>query len=332
MDRFDVTVAVCTWNRAQSLGRTLHGLRALRIPPGLTWEVLVVNNNCTDATDSVIAAFAGPLPIRGLHEPRQGLSHARNRAVAEARGDYILWTDDDAVPEPGWLSAYADAFRTWPEAAVFGGPIMPDFEDGPPDWLAAALDSGRIADAYARRDLGPAPAPLSAEGNLVPYGANYAIRTAEQRTFPYDHRLGFHGHDMVNGEETAVVTAILGAGFEGRWVPGARVRHVIPKARQTAAYLRDYFVGAGRTAVRRAALADPASVPTAPRGLLRQALVSRLAYYFTRATAAPGVWCVALDRAASDRGRLMEYRALARVAGEDARTRHRADKAEGCAG
>ena len=124
-----VTVAICTLNRAESLRRTLDSLVAMHLLTGFSWEVLVVNNNCTDHTDDVIKDFTDRLPVRRLFEPQQGQSRARNCAIDAAKGDYIVWTDDDVVVDPGWLIAYVDAFRRWPNAAVFGGrslePLQP---------------------------------------------------------------------------------------------------------------------------------------------------------------------------------------------------------------
>src|SRR5690349_14130582 len=100
-----ITVAICSLNRAESLRRTLTSLTAMRIPADLAWETLVVNNEGTDHTDQVIDSFVGRLPIRRAMEPRRGLSNARNRAIDEARGDYIIWTDDDVVVDPSWLAA-----------------------------------------------------------------------------------------------------------------------------------------------------------------------------------------------------------------------------------
>ena len=102
----------------------------------LIGEVVVVNNNCEDHTDEVIRAFVDRLPIRREFEPERGHSRARNRGVDTAKGDYIVWTDDDVVVDPGWLAAYSRAFRRWPEAALFGGPIIPKFEPPSPKWLA----------------------------------------------------------------------------------------------------------------------------------------------------------------------------------------------------
>ncbi len=92
-----VETAICTWNRASLLDRTLAEFRLLEIPHGVEWEVMVVNNQCSDSTDAVIARHAAHLPIRRLVEPRPGLSHSRNCAVAAARGDLLVWTDDDVL-------------------------------------------------------------------------------------------------------------------------------------------------------------------------------------------------------------------------------------------
>src|SRR5947207_180454 len=100
-----VTVAICTFNRAESLRRTLESVAALHLPEALDWEVVVVNNNSTDHTDSVIESFKERLPIRREFEPQPGASNARNRAVYVAKGDYFVWTDDDVVVDNGWLAA-----------------------------------------------------------------------------------------------------------------------------------------------------------------------------------------------------------------------------------
>ena len=123
-----VTVAICTLNRAESLRRTLDTLAAMQVPSDLGWEVVVVNNDCTDHTDEIIASFVGRLPIRRELEPQRGLSRARNRAIDAANGQYIVWTDDDVIVDPGWLNAYVEAFRRWPEAVVFGGAIIPRYD------------------------------------------------------------------------------------------------------------------------------------------------------------------------------------------------------------
>src|SRR5216683_1099769 len=147
-----LTVAICTLNRAESLRRTLDSLAAMGVPCHLGWEVVVVNNNCTDHTDEVINAFNDRLPIHREFEPQRGHSRARNRAVEAAKGDYIVWTDDDVVVDPGWLAAYAEAFRRWPEAAVFGGRITPRYEMPVVKWVAES--EALLGGPFAIRGLG----------------------------------------------------------------------------------------------------------------------------------------------------------------------------------
>ena len=236
------TVAICTWNRAALLGEALGRLARAQRPAG-DWELLVVNNNSTDDTERVLETFEGRLPLRRAFEERQGLSHARNAAVKEAGGEYIVWTDDDVFVREGWLAAYARAVERHPEAAVFGGPIRPRFEGTPPAWLSDTWQE--VGPAFAARDLGDEPFELRV--GKLPYGANYVVRAREQRLFPYDPALGRVKSGGALGEETAVIRAILAAGGTGWWVPDASVEHWIPKERQTVSYLRSYYALQGRT-------------------------------------------------------------------------------------
>jgi len=286
-----VTVAICTWNRSALLRQALHHLALAAPPPGVEHEVVVVNNNCTDDTDEVIAAFGGRLPVRRLFEPRPGQSNARNAAVREARGDYILWTDDDVLVDAGWIAGYAAAFERWPDAVLFGGPITPWFAEPPPKWLERAWPE--VSSAFATRDLGPEP--LRFDGRrLIPYGANFAVRLAEQRLFPYDPELGLRPGGSLRGEERSVVQQLLARGHDGWWVPEARVRHFIPAQRMTTRYVRDYFMGEGEYQAR----TKPPGGPDAegpmlfgkPRRAWRRAVAAEVRYRWTRLFFPPEVW------------------------------------------
>ncbi len=285
-----VTVAICTWNRSRSLRATLASVGALHVPAGVDWEVLVVLNNCTDDTESVAAEHARALPLRILRERRQGLSHARNCAVAAAQGDHILWTDDDVVVDRLWLAAYVEAFREFGAAAVFGGPIEVELEGSPPEWVRALARDEDLSGVYARRDLGPRGIELAPARGLLPFGANFAVRTCEQRVFRYDPRFGRAGASLVGGEETRVLAQILAMGRTGRWVPGARVVHRIPPRLQTRSHVRRFFVAYGRATVREQGV----DVRRAPRRLWRVVRSS------------PAV--VGIRRARGDRAALMALR------------------------
>jgi glycosyltransferase involved in cell wall biosynthesis len=289
------TVAICTWNRAALLSRVLGRLARVRHPSG-GWELLVVNNNSTDDTERVLETFEGRLPLRRAFEPEQGLSHARNHAVKEARGDYVVWTDDDALVDEDWLAAYARAVERHTEAAVFGGPVRPRFEGTPPLWLSAAWQE--IGPAFAARDLGAEPFELDDKSEL-PYGANYAVRMREQRLFPYDPALGRRLEGGSVGEETAVIRAILAGGGTGWWVPDASVEHWIPKERQTIKYLRGYYALQGKTFLKRD---GGATFLGRPLPLWCRILWAESAYALARLSGDPHRWLKPLVKASLLRG------------------------------
>lgn len=100
------TVAICTRERPDDLERALTAIATQQHRPH---EVLVVDNTpVTDGTRQVVARHHG---VRYLREDRRGLNVARNRAMLEARGDIVAFTDDDAAPEPEWLGALLSNFR-----------------------------------------------------------------------------------------------------------------------------------------------------------------------------------------------------------------------------
>jgi len=169
-----ITVAICTWNRAALLDQTLAEMRNLSVPEGVDWELLVVNNKCTDATDETIAKYSQSLPIRRLYEPEAGVSNARNCAVREARGEYIMWTDDDVLVAPNWMTAYVAAFHAFPDAAIFGGDIKPWFEGDSPAWLTDnwQVVKKRTAAIHLRPRLGKQRKSLAALRRDEPDSAN----------------------------------------------------------------------------------------------------------------------------------------------------------------
>jgi len=241
----DASVVICSRNHARGLARVLDSAARMHVPEGTRWELIVVDNGSTDETSAVVERYASVLPVRRAFEPKAGHSNARNKGVAEARGAYVIWTDDDVEVDPDWLAAYLDAFKRWPQTAVFGGRILPVLEEPAVDWFAANIDNLRSLLAY--RDFGDEPFALSEEGDRLPFGANYAVRIAEQKLHTYDPELGLGPNHRRIGEETDVICSILSAGGTGVWVPGAIVRHLISRARQTEEYICAYYKGLGET-------------------------------------------------------------------------------------
>jgi hypothetical protein len=247
-------------------------MRELRIPEGLEWEVLVVNNNCTDDTDSVIARHARHLPVHRVFEATPGHSNARNRAIAEAGGEFLIWTDDDVLVDPEWLCEYSKAFENWPEATFFGGTIDPWYEHAPPRWINRHID--KLRGVYAIRRLGSEVRPFV--GTEYPFGANMAFRLSTLRTYPFDSDLGKVKSGTVAGDETDLFSRMQADGHKGVWVGTAKVRHYIPSARMTEGYVRAWLRGCGSLVARSEASAGSPIPGGIPRWMIRQYIQSTL--------------------------------------------------------
>lgn len=298
----NISIVICTWNRAELLDKTLSCMGGLRIPKGIEYEIVVVNNNSTDHTDAITNRHSMTLPIKRLHEPKQGLSSARNCAVNHADGDWIVWTDDDVLVDVEWLAEYVKVFEQFPQHDFFGGTVDPWFENDPPAWLQSALS--QISHAYAICNHGDQQFPLSA--SRLPFGANYCIRTDVQKAHLYDTQLGRSGGNMLSGEETAVLKTMISNGHTGLWVPNAKVKHFIPTDRQTISYIRRYYEGHGALMASDRDKVDVPHLFGRPRWLWRAWIASEIDYYVGRACRSPEKWVDSLKRAATWKGCLRQ--------------------------
>lgn len=218
----------------------------LVVPRDLKWEMIVVNNNCSDETDAVIARHAGRLPIRRLFECQPGKSFAANRAIAESNGDLLIWTDDDVLVEPDWLAAFCAAAHQHPDVMFFGGVVEPWFATRPPQWIERNL--AYLHGVYAIRRFGPDSRPV--DSTQLPFGVSLAIRRSAFAVSVFDTRIGPRENSQIRGEETELLRRFMTEGLSGRWVPTARLRHYIPAERLTFRYVWRFFVGLSRTDVR----------------------------------------------------------------------------------
>jgi glycosyltransferase involved in cell wall biosynthesis len=265
-----ITVAICTWNRCRLLAQTLEQMTRLRVPGDTDWELLIVNNNCTDATREVIRSYSHRLRIREIVEKKPGLSHARNCALAHAKGDYILWTDDDVRVDEGWLTAFSETAARYPNGAVFGGPIEPWFPVTPdPEFLVSfpALRTGfcGVDHGEPERYLGP---------EQYVWGANMAFRRAAVDGLLFDPALGVCRMVFKIGEEKDFIQRVRQRGGSIVWSPAMRVQHYIDPSRMTRGYLKRRYTGHGRTSIRKTGIPPGVRLFGAPSWLWRQCLVA----------------------------------------------------------
>ena len=235
-----LSICICTYNRGESLKRTLYSLVSQKGIESESIEVLVVDNNCTDITPKVLEAFRKSLPIRCVTESQQGLANARNRAAAEFRGDVILFTDDDVRLERGWLAAYQDAIRRFPNAEYFGGRILPDWGQAKPRWIGDE-PLPLIDGVLVWFDHGVETRPFWATEPL-PFGASFAVkRSLFEKIGLFRVDLGTGGTGLGRGEETEFLMRARDAGAHGVYVGEALCFHSYDPRRLKLSEL--YFYG-----------------------------------------------------------------------------------------
>jgi len=137
-----ISVVVCTYNRAKFIGEALDSLAKQSLSTDL-YEIIIVNNNCTDGTEAICKDFINNQPnldIQYVIETNQGLSFARNRGIEESKYSIITYIDDDAYAKPDFLQLIFDFFIEHPNAVGLGGKVIPRYEIEEPKWMNSYLD------------------------------------------------------------------------------------------------------------------------------------------------------------------------------------------------
>ena len=229
-----LSIVVATYNRSQSLLRTLRSVVG-QTAPAEQWECVVVNNNSTDDTEAVFADFARENPtfdLRIVTETKQGLSNARNCGIAASVGEYIAIVDDDETLEDTFVESYIDFFDAFPTAMAAGGAVKACYESARPRWMS------RFTEQMIANPLDLDIAVTLFPQNRVPAGGNMAFRREVfDRVGLFNPQLGRNGKSLVGGEENDLFARLRRAGELLYFVPNAAIFHHIPDSKLTD----DYF-------------------------------------------------------------------------------------------
>ena len=242
-----VTVIVCTYNRAQNLPACLGRLAEQRGVEGLDWEVLVVDNNSTDLTKGTVEELAAGLPIRIRYtfEAQQGLNHARNRGARESLGEYFGYIDDDIEASPSWLDAMC-ASMTANDADAVGGRIHLDPGIALPKWLKPEMYG-----FLGYQDFGDEPFQMDG-ATRYPFGGNmFFHRRILDRIGLFNPLLGRRGSgnrrgELFKGAETDYFHRLAAhGGARIFYEPRAIVYHQVQPFQLTKKYFRTIHYNAG---------------------------------------------------------------------------------------
>lgn len=234
-----ISVIIPTRNRADLLAKALESLTRQSMLMS-EFEVLIIDNGSTDHTTQIIHEYKSMLPnLRGIYAPEPGLHTGRHAGMKAAKGEILVFADDDIEALPAWLTAINTAFSD-PEVAMVGGNNLPMFLEPPPPWLSQMWQRPNY------RNLRAIPALSIIEFSkkqrtISPYliwGCNFSIRKNILLSAG-----GFHPDGMpkelirFRGDgETHVSRYVAESGMKCIFHPSASVHHKVTPERMTFAY------------------------------------------------------------------------------------------------
>jgi len=228
-------VVISTRNRSTLLADALNALTHQDVPPGLAYEIVVVDNVSTDDTRRTVETFSavGP-PVRYVNEPRVGVSYGRNTGIQCAAAPIIAFTDDDNVVDAGWVATIKSLLDTHPGAWAVGGPIVAKWPPDMPSWL-----DRQHWGPLAVLDYGSRPFYTSAHDPRCLLTANLAFR---REVFD---RIGGFAADYPRCQDHELLVRLWRAGGRALYSPELVVGAAIPKQRLTRRYHRRWHASHG---------------------------------------------------------------------------------------
>jgi exopolysaccharide biosynthesis WecB/TagA/CpsF family protein len=235
----EVSIVIPTFRREHLLTRLLERCAGQGGLGPQALEIIVVDNTPEATARPLVerAAAGSPVRIRYQHEPRPGISHARNRGVAAARGHFVVFIDDDELPAPNWLEELLQTQRTYRADAVLG-PVRPVFDRVPAGWVETFRRFfSQTSEAETGTPVSPnRPFRLKADPACYrPLASNNALLVRARcldEPEPFDPRLGLTG-----GEDTLFFTRLHRNGRRIVWCKEAMVTERIPPERLTPRYM-----------------------------------------------------------------------------------------------
>lgn len=244
----DLSIIISTYNNAKSLERTLNSI-AKQDADKSVWECIVVNNNSTDDTALRVSEFAknhSEINIRLVDESQQGLSHARNKGIAESKGEILAFIDDDETINEGFVSAYIDLFYNHGAFAASGA-VNVCYDSARPKWMSHYTEK-MIGNPI---NLGNSITTITS--SITPAGGNMAFNREVFNLYGgFDTQLGRKGDKLFGGEENELFDRLRNLGERVYYTPNAIVYHHIADRKLTPEYFDKLSYGVGVSKLLRA--------------------------------------------------------------------------------
>lgn len=238
------SVIFCTYNREKYIYNAMKSI-AEQDFSSQDYEIVLVNNNSTDSTESICNQFQKDYPhivFRYFLETNQGLSYARNRGVAESRGEILVFVDDDATAFDHYLSSIDILFKEHPSVRACGGPIQPVYEVTKPKWLSHYTEQLIGGALYEGDSVEPF------RNGRYPGGGNSAFRKEIFDIYGlFNVELGRKGTGLIGAEEKDLYDRLTRGKEQFFYLPQMGIYHYIPEKKLTEAHFRELTYSIGKS-------------------------------------------------------------------------------------
>ncbi len=227
----NISICVCTYKRAEMLSRVIEGILGQITEDNFTFEIIIIDNDSRHSAKELVEEFQQKSSVTIIYdcEPEQNISLARNRAIANANGNIIVFIDDDEFPEKRWLLDLYLAKNTFIVDGVLG-PVIPYFKNTPPKWL---IRSGLCNRTTFKTGTILRDSKYMRTGNVL-----FAKEILNSTEIPFNIK-----HGLTGGEDGNFFEYMLNKGYLFVWCNEAKVHEEVPENRQTLGYfIRRAFI------------------------------------------------------------------------------------------
>ncbi|MEI6265348.1 MAG: glycosyltransferase [Sphingobacteriia bacterium] len=241
--RLAISIVICTYNRANYIGEAMNSLYNQSLPKD-QFEVIIVDNNSTDQTESVCNAFITTHTdshFYYLKELKQGASFARNTGAAIANAPLLCFMDDDAVANKDYLERIISFFSTHKDAGGLGGRIIPRYIPSEPVWMSHFVSSLVGNFDYSKQITVFSPNKYPLESNMIIRKIDFDAVNGFNTALP-----GVKGTLRIGGEGKEFFLKLKALGRIIYYDPSVIVEHIVETEKLTSEYMYRVASGIGR--------------------------------------------------------------------------------------
>lgn len=234
----------CTYNRDKYIAQTLESVCKQTFIPS-AYEIIVVDNNSTDSTAGICEEFGQKYSDRNFRyfkEINQGLSFALNRGIKEARGEYLIFVDDDETIVPEHLERLDNHLNNFPDTLLAASPVIPVYEEAQPKWMSHYTQ--RLIGGYF--DQGTQPKKLEAK-NYPGTGHTIIKKDLYEKYGYYNTDLGRKGNSLIGAEDKDMFNRLKKNNIDCYYFPDIPIYHHIPSQKLTHQFFQKLTYSIGKS-------------------------------------------------------------------------------------